>query len=122
LISIRADSPAREIRADDLVEVCIALVNLSLGLECGVSGIIWRDPVRFGVSKVGCMVLDLVVDCRGYNLAVYHKSRDDGVILGRWLNLCVSAHLVALSFYLVWLWWVELTQKIPVWVFQCCGI
>ena len=81
MISIRADSPAREIRADDLVEVCIALVNLSLGLECGVSGTIWRDPIRFGVSKVGCMELDLVVDCRGYNLAVCLKSRDDGVIL-----------------------------------------
>ena len=54
---------------------------------------------------------------------MYLKSRDDGVILGRWLNLCVSAHLVALSFYLVWLGWgVELTRKVPVWVFQCCGI
>lgn len=54
--------------------------------------------MRFGVSKVSCMALDLVVNCRGYNLAVYLKSRDDAVILGSWLNLCVMAHLVVLSF------------------------
>jgi hypothetical protein len=38
-------------------------------------------------SKVGRMVLDLVVDYREYNLAVYLKSRDDAVIFGRWLNI-----------------------------------
>jgi hypothetical protein len=100
LISVRADCPARENRADGLVEVCIALVNLSLGLECGVSGIIWRDPVRFGVSSWlhGALVFDLFVDYLGYNLAVYLKSRDDAVILVRCLTLCVIAHLVVLSF------------------------
>jgi hypothetical protein len=41
------------------------------------------DPTRFGVSKVGCMVLDLVVDYRRYSSAAYLKSRDAAVIFGR---------------------------------------
>ena len=78
---MRADFSSRENRADVLVEVCIALVNLSLGLVRGVSGIIWREEGSYAIWCVKGWLHGVGFGCRLLRVAVYLKSRDDGVIL-----------------------------------------